>query len=38
MKYLVVDCPFNRANYQDLIGKTFDNPPGYAIVETLSLN
>ena len=29
---LVVDNAFNRANYPTLIGKVFENPPGYAAV------
>ena len=31
-QYEVVDSAFNRANYSDLIGKIFDNPPAYANV------
>lgn len=32
---LVVDNEFNQANYPDLIGKVFENPPGFAaVVET----
>jgi len=30
--FIVIDCEFNRANYKDMIGKIFKNPPGYASV------
>lgn len=30
--FIVVDCPFNRHWYPDLIGRTFTNPPSYAVV------
>ncbi len=33
LKYTVVDNEFNRKNYPELIGKTFDKPPGYAAVK-----
>lgn len=29
----VVDDPFNRANYQELVGRVFPTTKGYAIVE-----
>jgi hypothetical protein len=35
MKYRVIDCEFNRANYADLIGKTFVDPPSYCAVELI---
>jgi hypothetical protein len=31
--FFVVDNDFNRAHYKDLIGKTFDDAPGYAQVK-----
>jgi hypothetical protein len=31
-EFVVTDCDFNRANYPDLIGKRFKNPPSYAAV------
>jgi hypothetical protein len=33
--YLVIDSPFNRANYPDLIGNTYPNDkvPAYAQVK-----
>ncbi len=31
IKYLVIDCPFNRENYPSLLGKKLDNPPAYAL-------
>jgi hypothetical protein len=34
-KYKVVDNDFNRANYKDLIGKIYDNPPAYVNVEEI---
>lgn len=34
-KYLVVDNDFNRANYPNLVGKTFDSPPSYAQVKVI---
>ena len=30
--FLVVDNEFNRANYPDLVGKTFEKAPPYAHV------
>jgi len=30
--YKVVDCPFNKANYKDLIGKVFAVAPSYCQV------
>jgi hypothetical protein len=34
--YLVVDSPFNRAHYKDLVGQSFDDvPPGYAQVKVV---
>jgi hypothetical protein len=33
MAYRVADNAFNRENYRHLIGKVFENPPGYAAVE-----
>lgn len=32
MPYLVVDHPFNQANYPHLIGQIHNDPPGYAAV------
>lgn len=32
MRYLVVDCAFNREWYADMIGLTYDSPPSYAVV------
>ena len=29
-KFLILNTPFNRANYKGLIGQRFDNPPGFA--------
>lgn len=34
-RYRVVDSPFNQANYKDLIGKEFDEPPSYVQVELI---
>jgi len=34
-KYEVIDNPFNRENYPDLIGKILDNPPAYAQVKLI---
>jgi len=36
-KFIVVDNPFNRANYRDLIGKVFDSDkiPSYAGVKKI---
>jgi hypothetical protein len=34
-EYLVVNNEFNRANYPDMIGKSFDSPPAYAQVTTI---
>lgn len=31
--FTVKDCELNRAWYPDLIGRTFVDPPGYAVVE-----
>lgn len=31
--YRVIDHPFNRAHYANLIGWVMANPPAYAIVE-----
>lgn len=31
--FLVVDNEFNRAWYPTFIGKTFTNPPSYAVVQ-----
>ena len=36
--FLVVDNDFNRAHYRDLIGKTFDDAPGYAQVKLVKRN
>ena len=36
MAFVVEDTPFNRAHYPDLIGKWFDNPPGFAHVREIS--
>lgn len=36
--YLVVECEFNRANYPDLIGIVYEEPPSYAIVKVLKGN
>ena len=33
--YEVVDCPFNRAVYPDMIGKQLDKPPAYAKVKII---
>lgn len=33
--FYVVDNDFNRAHYPDLVGKTFENPPGYAQVKVV---
>lgn len=33
VKWLVVDCPFNRNNYRWLIGRLYDTPPSFAYVE-----
>ncbi len=33
--FYVVDNDFNKAHYPDLIGKTFENPPGYAQVKVV---
>jgi hypothetical protein len=33
--FLVIDNDFNRAHYKDLVGKTFDDAPGYANVEVI---
>lgn len=33
--YLVIDCPFNRINYPNLIGLTFQKPPSYAVVNKI---
>jgi hypothetical protein len=35
MRYQVVDNAFNRHWYPDLIGRVYDNPPSYAIVEVI---
>jgi hypothetical protein len=35
MRYLVVDCEFNRINYPDLIGRIFDEPPSYVHVRPI---
>jgi len=35
--FIVVNDAFNRAHYADLIGKTFDNPPGYARVKQINI-
>ena len=32
-RWLVVDCPFNRANCSELIGKVYFNPPSYCGVQ-----
>jgi len=36
--FFVVDNDFNRAHYKDLIGKTFDDAPGYAQVKLVKRN
>lgn len=36
--FLVVDNNFNRAHYKELIGKTFDDAPGYAQVKLVNKN
>lgn len=33
--FIVIDNEFNRANYPDLINKSFSNPPSYATVKQL---
>lgn len=33
--FVVVDCPFNRAWYSDIIGKIYEVPPSYAVVKKL---
>lgn len=33
--YEVVDSDFNQANYPDLIGRVFENPPAYANVKVI---
>lgn len=33
MAYRVVDSPFNRANYPEIIGQVLDHAPSYAQVE-----
>lgn len=33
--YEVVDCPFNREWYADMIGKTYATPPSYAVVRVV---
>jgi hypothetical protein len=35
MKYLVIDSPFNRANYPQLIGLKLNSPPAYAEVREI---
>lgn len=32
--WVVLDIPFNRANYPDLIGQRFETPPSFAGVKT----
>ena len=34
--FRVVDHPFNRAWYSDLIGWVMENPPAYAVTERVS--
>jgi hypothetical protein len=36
--FLVIDNDFNRAHYKDLIGKTFNDAPGYAQVKLVKRN
>lgn len=36
-KYFVVDNQHNRANYPDLVGKTLDEAPSYAIVKDVEV-
>lgn len=31
--FVVVDCPFNRAHYPDLIGQKYITPPSFAVVK-----
>lgn len=33
MNYLVINSAFNRAHFNNLIGQTFERPPGYAQVQ-----
>lgn len=33
MRYLVINCEYNRLHYPQLIGQTFDSPPELAVVE-----
>ncbi len=35
-KFLVVDCAFNQTNYPALIGKLYDTPPSYVVVEVIT--
>ena len=34
--FRVIDCPFNRAWYADMIGLVLAKPPAYARVERVS--
>ena len=36
MKFTVIDNEFNRANYADLIGLTFNSPPSYAHIKAVA--
>jgi len=37
-EYLVADNDFNKAHYPEMIGKTFDSPPGYVAVSKVKKN
>lgn len=36
--FIVIDSPFNRAHYKDLIGKTFSDSPAYAQTKVIKKN
>jgi len=37
-KFKVEDNAFNQSNYADMIGREFDEPPGYAAVRPVASN